>query len=155
MPSLNLRRAALSSRIALLLASLVLAPPASMAAKVSVALKCPSVLATSVLAQKHRGWSIYSNDPLRLTGADIAIAVENEEGWLDPDETKHLSDENLSVVHTFRLAKHRDIKNPSLVCHYGVHAELSRELPRGAVECEVVQHQRFGPKEFEFEASCR
>ena len=151
----GLRHAALPLRIVLLLASLIFAPPASLAAKVRVALECPSVLATSVFAEKYRGWSIYSNDPLRLTGADISFAVDNEEGWLEPDETKHLSDENLSVVHIFRLAEHSEVKNPSLVCHYGVHAQLSRELPRGTVECKVVKHQRFGPEEFEFDASCR
>ena len=139
---------------ALLLAGFVLAPAASVAAKAGAALECPPVLVTKVLAERHRGWSIYSNDPLRLTGADIAY-VSNEDATLDPDETAHLSDENLSVVQVFRLAKHPEAKNPWLVCHYGVHAELSRNLPRGAVECKVIQHQQMRTTEAEFEASCR
>lgn len=138
-----------------MLTSVIPAAPASAAASGSVALECPPVLATSVVAEKYRGWSIYSNDPLRLTGADIEFAVDHEEGLLDPDEIKHLGDANLSVVRIFRLAEHRDVRNPSLVCHHGVHAQLSRELPHGAVECTVVQHERFGPEEFEFEARCR
>jgi hypothetical protein len=142
-------------RTALLLASFVLTPAASRAAEVSVALECPPVLATRVLAEEHRGWSIYSNDPLRLTGADIAYVVNNEGATLNPDATRYLSDENLSEVQIFRLAVHPEVTKPWLVCHYGVHAELSRELPRGAVECKIVQHQRFGPQQFEFEASCR
>jgi len=149
------RRAGLPSRIALLLASFLVAAPVSPATKGSIALECPPVLATSVVAEKYRGWFVYSNDPLRLTGADIAFFVDHEDGWLDPDEISHLNDEDLSVVHTFRLVEHRDIEHPMLVCHYGVHAQLSRALPPGAVECTVVQHQRFGPEEFEFEALCR
>ncbi len=127
-----------------------------MATEASAVLECPPVLATKVLAEKHRGWSIYSNKPLRLTGADIAFAVENEDATLDPDETKHLDDENLSIVSIFLLAKHREVKKPSLVCHYGVHAQLSRALLPNVVECTVVQRQRFNDlKEFEFEASCK
>lgn len=142
-------------RIAQLLTGFLHAALAVPATKASVTLECPHVLATNVVAEKHSGWLIYSNDPLRLTGANIEFYANNEDAILDPDKTTHLGDENLSVVQTFRLAEHRDIKKPSLVCHYGVHAQLSRELPLGTVECKVVQHQRFGPNEFEFEASCR
>lgn len=142
-------------RFALLLISLLLAVPVSSAAKGGVVLECPPILATSVIAEKYRGWLVYSNDPLRLSGADILYVVDHEEGALDPDEVSQLDDEDLSVVHTFRLVEHRDIARPALVCHYGVHAQLSRELPPGAVECKVVQHRRYGPREFEFEASCR
>lgn len=152
------RRSRSASRTASILgtlACLVLASPASLAAQAGAALACPSVLATKVLAQKYRGWWVYSNDPLRLTGADILYYVDNEDATLDPDATEELSDENLSVVQTFRLGAHPEAKAPLLVCHYGEHAELRRRVPGKAAECKVVHHRRFGPDEFEFEASCR
>lgn len=80
------RHANLPLRLALLLTSFFLAAPASWVNKVSIALECPPVLATSVVAEKYPGWSVYSNDPLRLTGADIAFVVDHEDGLLDPDK---------------------------------------------------------------------
>jgi len=138
-----------------LLAALLLAPHTTMATATDLKLSCPSVLATQVVTEKHPDWLVYSNDPLRLTGADIAVSGEHDQGWLEPDETKQMPDENLSLVSIFRLAEHRDIERPSLVCHYGVHAQLSRALPSGTTECKVTKHRRFGPNEYQFEASCR
>ncbi|HXH86580.1 MAG TPA: STY0301 family protein [Nitrospira sp.] len=151
-----LRRVAnLCLGIVLTLTGLLRAAPVFPATKVTVALQCPPVLATTVVAKKYRDWSIYSNDPLRLTGADVAYVVDHEDALLDPDETRQLNDGDLSEVQIFRLTQHRDVKEPELVCHYGVHAQLSRDVPRAAVECKVVHHGRFGPEESEFEASCR
>jgi hypothetical protein len=134
---------------------LILPSPPSFAAKVAAAVECPAVLATRVLAEKYRGWSIYSNDPLRLTGADVYYVADHEDATLDPDATEELGDENLSVVQIFRIREHPEAKSPWLDCHYGVHAQLSRRLPRGAMECKVVHHRRVGEQEIEFEASCR
>ena len=124
-------------------------------AQASIALECPRILATKVLAEKHPGWSIYDNDPLRLTGADIEYTVANEDATLNPDEVHELNDANLSIVQVFRLKAHRSAKEPSLVCHYGVHAQLSRAIPQQTAECRVVQRRQFGPEQSEFEASCR
>lgn len=142
-------------RIALLAAFNVFAPLSAAHAQASGALECPPVLATKVLAEKHPGWSIYDNDPLRLTGADIEYAINNEDATLNPDEVRELNDANLSVVQVFRLKAHRRAKDPSLVCHYGVHAQLSRAIPQQIAECRVVQRRQFGPEQTEFEASCR
>ena len=151
----NLRGPCLAPTTLLSLATFILASPSAKATESAIEISCPPVLATRVIAQRHRGWLIYSNNPLRLTAANIAFDGEHDGGWLEPDETKHLSDENLSVVSSFRLAEHRDLARPSLVCHYGVHAQLSRNLPSGATECKVIKHLRFGANEYEFEASCR
>ena len=123
-------------------------------ADVKPKLECPPVLATKILADKHPGWSVYANDPLRLTGADILYAVDNEDATLNPDEVKELSDANLSVVQIFRLRSHGHLEDPWFVCHYGVDAQLSRKLPRHATECRIVQRRQFGPEQSEFEASC-
>lgn len=118
-------------------------------------LECPPILASTVSAEKYPGWFIYSNDPLRLTGADIAYVSDNEDATLDPDTTRHLDDTNLSVVTVFRLSEHPEAKNPMLVCHYGTHAELSRAIPPGATACSIIQHRQFDElKEAEFIASC-
>ena len=142
-------------QIAFLVATSAFAPLSSAHAQESNALECPPVLATKVLAEKHPGWSIYDNDPLRLTGADIQYAANNEDATLNPDEVRELNDANLSIVQVFRLKAHRRAKDASLVCHYGVHAQLSRTIPQQTAECRVVQHRQFGPEQFEFEASCR
>jgi hypothetical protein len=102
-----------------------------------------------------RDWSLYSNDPLRLTGADIAY-VSDEDSTLDPDETKQPDDRNLSVIALFHLRRHPGLKNASLVCHYDEHAQLSRALPPGITECAVTRHRQFDENtESEFEAICR
>ena len=121
------------------------------------AVKCPKVMVHSVDRSKHLGWEVYSNRPLRLTGADIAYVVDDHyDATLDPDETKRLNDDNLSTVQFFHLAKHRANKSFSLVCHYGVHAQLSRAIPRNLLECSVVHHERFDDaNEGEFEAVCK
>lgn len=142
-------------RISFVAAANMFPPISSAHAQASSALECPPVLATKVLAEKHPGWSIYDNDPLRLTGADIEYAVDNEDATLNPDEVRELNDANLSIVQVFRLKAHRRAKHPSLVCHYGVHAQLSRTIPQQAAECTVIQRRQFGPEQFEFEASCR
>lgn len=118
----------------------------SFAAKSIVVLECPYVMATTVSAEKHRGWSVYSNNPLRLTGADIAFISpnSNEDATLDPDEVKHLNDEDMTDVSVFRLVKHSEAKRPSLICHYGIHAQLSRSIPAHSTECLVIHHQSYG-----------
>ena len=121
------------------------------------ALECPEVMVHSVDRSKHPGWEIYSNSPLRLTGADIAFVVDDHlDATLDPDETKRLNDDNLSTAQFFHLAKHRNNRPFSLVCHYGMHAQLSKAIPRNLLECSVVHHERFhDAKEGEFEVFCK
>jgi hypothetical protein len=141
--------------LALSLTGLLLATPAFSSNKARIAIECPSVLATTVVARKYKGWFIYSNDPLRLTGADIAYLVDHEDATLDPDETRELKDESESVVQIFRLKQHREAEKPELVCHYGIHAQLSRTIPPRAVECEVIHYRIPRQEEIDFEASCQ
>jgi len=120
-------------------------------------LKCPNVMAHTVDRRKHPGWTVYSNMPVRLTGADITYVVDQHyEATLAPDQTNRLNDGNLSIEQVFQLTKHRDTKDLSLLCHYGVHAQLIKAIPGNMRECSVVHHGRFDEtKEGEFEASCR
>ena len=120
-------------------------------------LECPNVMAHIVDKKKHPGWSIYSNMPVRLTGASIAYVVDGHlEATLEPDETNRLNDENLSTAQVFQLARHRDAKDLSLPCHYGVHAQLSKAIPATTRECSIVHHERFDEtKQGEFEAFCK
>jgi hypothetical protein len=141
-------------RLALILASSGL-PLSATVGKDEVLFACPSVLATTVDAGKYSGWSIFSNDPLRLTGVDIELAEGDDDAPLEPDETKYLNDEDGSVVQIFRLTRRRTNKQYQLVCHYGEHAQLSRALPASAVECSVVQRQQLVSTEYEFGASCK
>ena len=114
---------------------------------------CPAVMATRVDKAAHPGWLIYSNEPLRLTGIDIEYIVNGHiEATLDPDLEERLNDESLSNASIFRLTAHRKKEPFALICLYGVHAQLRREIPRNMSECKVVQHGIF--TEVEFEASC-
>lgn len=116
-------------------------------------LNCPPVMVTQVDKAAHVGWLVYSNQPLRLTGSDIEYAVDGHlEATLDPDGEKQLNDDQLSVSSIFRIANHRSKGPFSLVCRYGVHAQLSRTIPRHIKECIVIRHGRFA--EVEFEVSC-
>ena len=135
--------------------ALLLDTATASAGAATASLACPPVLAVDVRADKHPGWSLYSNDPLRLTGADIAF-VSDEDSILDPDETKQPDDRDLSVIALFHLRRHPELKDASLVCHYGEHAQLSRALPPGITECAVTRHRQFDEKtEAEFAAMCR
>jgi hypothetical protein len=119
-------------------------------------LECPSVVAAKILTNRYPGWSIYSNDPLRLTSADIQVDSGHLESTLDPDEIVNLDDAQLSEIRIFKLAQHRDASgNLLLLCNYGTHAQLSRKLPRDVVECRWVHHRRFDAQGVEFAASCR
>ena len=141
--------------LALAAAGFLCGPQAPLAAQSAPVLECPPILATRISIEKYRGWSLYSNNPLRLTGADIAYVSDNEDATLDPDSTRNLDDQNLSVVSVFRLSEHREARNPELVCYYGIHAQLSRAIPPGATRCSVIHHRQFDElKESEFVASC-
>lgn len=141
---------------ALVAFSMALAAQTSMAVESPSTLVCPGVFKTKVVESEHKGWNVYSNNPLRLTGADISYFCDNEECTLNPDETRHLNDDRLSTTQIFRLADHREAWKPILVCEYGVHAMLSREIPAHLTLCTVTHHARFDEtKEFEFEAVCR
>jgi hypothetical protein len=147
-------RLALSYAIAFACSVLIPSKPA--AADDIGTLQCPSVMEVTVAKNKYSAWHIYSNKPLRLTGANIQYAQDNEEAWLDPVETKELNDDNLSVASTFALARHQAGNDLSLVCHYGVHAQLSRNIPKHMRECKLLQHRRFDElREAEFEVSCK
>ena len=123
-------------------------------AKQPDALVCPAVMASRIDKSAHSDWAIYSNSPLRLSGADIQFVVDGHlEATLDADEDIRLNDDALSKASIYRLSVHRDAQPFTLVCHYGVHAQLSRNLPRSAQECKVIKHGRF--TKIEFEASCR
>lgn len=136
--------------------SMALAAQTSMAVESPSTLACPGVFKTKVVESEYNGWKVYSNNPLRLTGVDISYFCDNEECTLNPDETKRLNDEHLSTAQIFRLADHHEAKNPVLVCEYGVHAELTREIPVHLAVCTVTHHARFNDaKEFEFEGVCK
>jgi hypothetical protein len=123
-------------------------------ANASEHLICPAVMATHVDKAAHPGWLVYSNEPLRLTGSDIEYVVDGHlEATLDADSEEQLNDEHLSKLSVFRIAAHRSKGPFALVCHYGVHAQLSRAIPRNIKECNVIHHRRF--TEVEFEVSCR
>lgn len=123
-------------------------------ANASERLTCPAVMVTHVDKAAHAGWLVYSNKPLRLTGSDIEYVVGGHlEATLDPDSEEQLNDEQLSKSSVFRIAAHRSKGPFGLVCHYGVHAQLFRAIPRNIKECNVVRHGRF--TEVEFEVSCR
>jgi hypothetical protein len=117
---------------------------------------CPAVMAHVPSKDEHRGWNVYSNKPLRLSGADLAYTVDSHlEATLDPDRVDRRNDELWSTASVFQLTKHRRKGPFMLVCHYGVHARLSRAVPKQLAECVVLRHGRFGPDEGEFEAACR
>jgi hypothetical protein len=119
-------------------------------------ISCPAVMAHAPLKDEHRGWNVYSNKPLRLSGADLAYTVDSHlEATLDPDRVDRLNDELWSTASVFQMTKHRRKGPFMLVCHYGVHAQLSRAVPKQVAECVVVRHGRFGPEEGEFEVVCR
>jgi hypothetical protein len=108
------------------------------------------------VAEEHPGWAIYSNKPLRLSGADFGYTVDTHlESTLDPDRVDRLNDENLSTASVFQLAKHRRQSPFKLFCQYGIHAMLTRTIPKDVAECLVVHHGRFGPEEGEFKVLCR
>lgn len=142
--------------IALVLVSLEAMAQTRVPAKESI-LECPNIMAHTVDKNKHPGWSIYSNMPVRLTGADIAYVVDQHyEATLEPDQMDRWNDNNLSTAQVFQLTKHRDAKDLSLVCHYGVHAQLTKAIPGNIRECTVVHRERFDdPKEGEFKAFCK
>lgn len=118
-------------------------------------LECPQVMAHVPVKSKYPGWFVYSNKPLRLSGADIRFIGDSHlEGTLDPDRVERLNDRDLSIASVFDLLKHRDEKPFSLDCHYGVHAQLSREISDELIECTVIRHVRFG-EEGEFKVSCQ
>lgn len=75
----------------------------AMSAQGQNVLQCPSVLSTQVEEEKYTGWEIYCNNPLRLTGADIAYAEGNLDATLDPNETKRLNDDHLSTLSVYRF----------------------------------------------------
>jgi hypothetical protein len=119
-------------------------------------LDCPTVMAHTVDKTKHPGWSIYSNMPVRLTGADIAYVVDRHyEATLEPDQTDYWNDDNLSTAQVFQLTKHKGANDLSLVCHYGVHAQLSKAIPAKTRVCTIVHRRRFDEtKEGEYSAYC-
>lgn len=130
-------------------------PPVAISATPLV-LECPQIMAHTPVKEKYPGWTVYSNDPVRLTGADITFVTrDQEDGSLDPDQVVHLNDSNLSVVSVFRLLKHHSKAPFSLVCHYGVHAELIKAIPYRVKECAVVHHMEYGAGEGEFTVSCK
>ena len=119
-------------------------------------LACPPVMEHVPVKKAHPGWSIYSNKPLRLSGADIAfVSGGHYDSTLDPDRTRPMNDRNLSTESVFDLSKHQRDRPFSLVCHYSVHAQLSRTIPDTVSVCTVVQHGRVDADESEFEAFCR
>lgn len=108
-------------------------------------LACPTVMVHRADPDAHPGWTIYSNDPLRLSGADFLFVVDGHlEATLDPDEVRVLHDENQTEIRVFRVARHRRKGPFTLLCEYGEHAQLIRPLPTQIEECTVVRRQAFG-----------
>ena len=108
------------------------------------AIACPQVLKTVVDQRLFKDWSIYSNDPLHLTGAwvkDNSIPPNHLEGVLDPDSAIELNDDKLSVQSAYRLPHARD-RQLLLQCNYGVHAHLAKALPKTIAQCVFVKHRR-------------
>ena len=118
-------------------------------------LRCPGSLSVSVNEKAYPGWEVYSNDPLRLTGADVSYLAGNEEATLDPQQPVRLNDDRLSTVSVYDLRKAGGRHELYLDCHYGIHAQLSRAIPPSMTECRVVHHGAFDDtREFEFEVGC-
>lgn len=141
-----------STSACILIAAVILPASVSNAAD---ALKCPGSLSTSVNQGAYAGWRVYSNNPLRLTGADISYVDGGVEATLDPDRRLPLNDEKLSSagIYNLRSAGRRHVLY--LDCHYGEHAQLSRVIPKSMSECRVVHHGRFDDaQDFEFEVTC-
>ena len=119
------------------------------------AIACPQVLKTVVDKPLYKDWSIYSNDPLHLTEAWVmenSIPPSHLEGMLDPDSAIELNDDQLSVQSTYRLPHARD-RQFWLQCQYGVHAQLTKALPKTIAQCVFLQHRRIYDW-IEFEAAC-
>jgi hypothetical protein len=142
--------------ISCMLISFCSADAHSVAASVEkITLACPPVMAHLPVKEDYPGWAVYSNKPLRLTGADIEFVVESHlEATLDPDRTTRLNDADLSTVSVFNLLKHRSDKPFTLACHYGDHAQLSRSIPDSFTECTIVQHGRI-TDDGEFKVFCQ
>lgn len=107
--------------------------------------ECPKVMVHRADAGAHPGWVIYSNEPLRLSGADFMYIVDSHlEATLDPDEVRRLNDESQTEVSVFRVTKHRREGPFTLLCEYGDHAQLIRSIPKQVKECTVVRRKSFG-----------
>lgn len=120
----------------------------------TLALECPKVMAHRPEPTAHTGWTIYSNDPLRLSGADLMYIVDSHlEATLNPDEVRALNDENQSELSVFRIFKHRAQAPFTLICQYGDHAHLARRLPAQVKECTVVRRKSFA-EEGEVDVKC-
>lgn len=119
------------------------------------ALECPKVMVHRPDPAAHPGWAIYSNEPLRLSGADLMYSADSHlESTLDPDEVRALNDEKQSELSIFRISKHRAEAPFTLICQYGVHAQLARQLPRQVKECTVVRRKSFA-EEGEVDVKCQ
>jgi hypothetical protein len=107
-------------------------------------LECPQVMVHRADPAAHPGWAIYSNDPLRLSGADVMYVVDSHlEATLDADEVRRLNDESQTEISVFHVSAHRRQGPFTLVCQYGDHAQLAREIPKQARECTVLRRQFF------------
>ena len=127
--------------------------PAAASAKTK--LECPQVMVHRADPTAHPGWKIYSNEPLRLSGADLMYVVDSHlEATLDPDSVKTLSDANQSELSVFHVAKYRGRGPFTLICHYGDHAQLARPLTKEVEECTVVRRKVFS-FEGEVDVKCR
>jgi hypothetical protein len=123
-------------------------------------LRCPLMLSSKVNEEKYKGWTISSNNPLRLTGAWI---TRSDGGHLDetpdPDKTVRLNDrsDTLVRIHYLKTIKRRFGKPWNLQCFYGAHTELTHEIPKALSECQVLQHNIWNEadNENEFEAFCK
>ena len=136
--------------------SLIVIIVASTLAAAPKNLECPAVMAHVPVAEAHPGWTVYSNKPLRLSGMDVEYVVDGHlEATLDPDDVRRPGDSRSSTVSVFDLGKHRSDRPFVLVCHYGVHAQLSRNLPQEAAQCVATQHEISGADDTEFEAYCK
>jgi hypothetical protein len=105
-------------------------------------LRCPPVLSVKVNEEKHKGWTIYSNNPLRLSGAWI---TRSDGGHLDEtpetDKTERLNDQSQTLVHIHYLKtfKRRFGEPWNLQCFYGDHAQLTHKIAKALTGCRVLQ----------------
>ena len=123
-------------------------------------LRCPSILDAQVNQEKYKGWFIYLNNPLRLSGAWITRSDGgHRDETPDPDRTEIIKDENNTHVEIYYLhtLKKRFGLPWNFQCFYGEHVELTREIPKSFSECRVVRHQTWNraDNEPEFEAFCK
>ena len=116
--------------------------------------QCPSIMEVKIDKDAHPGWWVYSNNPLRLTSADI-MYVDVEEALLDPETVEKGTDGKEAMSSIFNLEGQPPSRELVLICHYGIHAELRRSLSKDLKTCRFTRFRQWDVlKGASFEATC-